>query len=178
MQSILDPCAGGNSAPVEWEYKPGQKLLVPVTAPSYPSVLPEFFGRFRRLRTPGPPLELITMDIREDAPVQYHASYLAGIIAPMVDLVISNPPFVLALEFIQRALDDVRFGGWVVMLLRLNFFGSQKRKPFFDAHMPERVYIHNQRMSFTPDGKADSVEYMHAVWRKGHHPRAALTRVI
>lgn len=171
VKNILDPCAGGNIAPVQWEYKPGKVLTAPPTAPAYPSVLPEYF--------PGALMR--TMDIRGDAPVHFCADFLSveGAAAWRgKELVITNPPFLVALEFIQRALECVRFGGWVVMLLRLNFFGSAKRKPFFDQHMPERVYVHNKRMSFTPDGKTDSVEYMHAVWRKGHHPRGFIGRVI
>lgn len=168
VKRVLDPCAGGNTKEVQWEYKPGVVLTVPPTKPTYPTVLREFF----------PGVQVATMDVRYDAPVYFHDDFLRACMDSGADLVISNPPFALALEFIQRALEIARPGAWVVMLLRLNFFGSQKRKPFFEQHMPERVYIHNKRMSFTPDGKADSVEYMHAVWRKGHHPRAALTRVI
>ena len=170
VKRVLDPCAGGNTKEVQWEYKPGVVLTVPPTEPTYPTVLREFFSG----------TAVRSMDVRDDAPVDFCGDFLAAedMSRLNVDLVISNPPFALALEFIQRALEIVRPGAWVVMLLRLNFFGSQKRKPFFEQHMPERVYIHNKRMSFTPDGKADSVEYMHAVWRKGHHPRAALTRVI
>lgn len=170
VKRVLDPCAGGNTKEVQWEYKPGVVLTVPPTKPTYPTVLREFFSG----------TAVRSMDVRDDAPVDFCGDFLAAedMSRLNVDLVISNPPFALALEFIQRALEIVRPGAWVVMLLRLNFFGSQKRKPFFEQHMPERVYIHNKRMSFTPDGKADSVEYMHAVWRKGHHPRAALTRVI
>lgn len=159
VERILDPCAGGNRAPVEWEYKPGKILTVPPTPMAYPSVLvlPEAL----------PYAEVITSDIREDSPAVYQQDFLQPAAWGALDMVISNPPFVLALEFIQQALDAVIPGGWVVMLLRLNFLGSQKRKPFFDATPPYRVYVHHERMSFTPDGRADSVEYMHAVWRRG-----------
>lgn len=57
-------------------------------------------------------------------------------------------------------------GGYVVMLLRLNFFGSKARKKFLQDTMPISAYVHNRRMSFTSDGKTDSIEYMHAIWKK------------
>jgi hypothetical protein len=82
------------------------------------------------------------------------------------DVVICNPPFSLACEFVERSLP---LGEWVVMFLRLNFLGSARRNSFFRARMPD-VYVVPDRPSFTADGKTDSVEYAWFVWPP-HHRR-------
>ena len=74
---------------------------------------------------------------------------------------ISNPPFSLAQEFIEHSL---AFAPWVIHLLRLNYLGSEKRNAFFRENMPD-VYVVPDRISFTGDGKSDSIEYAWFVWR-------------
>lgn len=44
--------------------------------------------------------------------------------------------------------------------------------------MPVTAYVHNRRMSFTDDGKTDSIEYMHAVWKKGEKPEYTRLKII
>jgi len=61
------------------------------------------------------------------------------------DLAIGNPPFALALEFIERALT---LATTVAFVLRLNFLGSQRRAAWHRAH-PSDVYILPRRPSFT-----------------------------
>ena len=84
-------------------------------------------------------------------------------------MIITNPPFNLALPIIEKALDILPIGGYCIMLLRLNFFGSKARKKFFETHMPIETYVHHKRISFAK-GTTDSVEYMHCVWKKGDYP--------
>ena len=76
------------------------------------------------------------------------------------DVIISNPPFSLAMEFIERSL---QLADHVAMLLRLNFLGSATRAAFFRANMPD-VYVLPNRPSFTSDGRTDATEYAWAVW--------------
>ncbi len=85
-------------------------------------------------------------------------------------LIIGNPPYSLAREFVDAALSICEPDGEVAMLLRLNFLGSQKRAAWHRAK-PCDVYILPRRPSFTPDGKTDSCEYAWFVWgpeRGGH----------
>ena len=51
-------------------------------------------------------------------------------------MIITNPPFNIALDIIKKAIDDVKVGGSVIMLLRLNFYGSAKRKEFLKKICP------------------------------------------
>jgi hypothetical protein len=79
------------------------------------------------------------------------------------DLIFTNPPYSLAEEIITHALET-----WskatVVMLLRLNFLGSQKRKSFWDKHPVSEIYVLSKRPSFTGKG-TDATEYAWFVWR-------------
>lgn len=55
------------------------------------------------------------------------------------DLAIFNPPFVLAEEFVRRALHDRESRSSVAALLRLAFLESKERRPLHAAH-PADIY--------------------------------------
>jgi len=147
---ILDPCAGGD-------------INTPM---SYPEALKAWNSR------------IDTIDIRKDSRAKLKADYLLTDCKNKYDLIITNPPFNIAIDIIEKALDNVAPGGIVVMLERLNFFGSDKRKSFWDKHLPIYSFIHHKRMSFTPNGKTDSIEYCHMVWKKGCNPLYTLQKII
>lgn len=150
---ILDPCAGGKENEVM----------------SYPTALMEI----------GVPKEQIkTIDIREDSLAELKVDYLKHKLNYKPSAIITNPPFLLAREIIEKALNDVEDNGFVIMLLRLNFFGGKKRKDLWDTYMPKYTFVHNRRMSFTDDGKTDSIEYAHFVWQKGFNPKFTQLKVI
>jgi hypothetical protein len=163
---ILDPCAGGNS-----------KYEMP-----YPAVLSELGFK-----------NVFTCDIRPDSRAKLIQDYL-GIPNHIseqsyFDLIITNPPFNLALDFIKKGLLNVKPHGYVIMLLRLNFFGSQKRQEFFKQFMPKYCFIHSERISFFPEdielggkiykkGSTDSIEYAHFVFQKSYSGNFTKTFVI
>lgn len=78
------------------------------------------------------------------------------------DLILTNPPYSIALELLEKALYDAET---VIMLLRLNFLGSQKRHTFFIENEPTAIYVLSKRPSFTGKG-TDSTEYCWMVWDK------------
>lgn len=152
QSKYLDPCAGGDAT----------------HEMTYPSVINSLYN-----------VHVDTMDIREDSRADEKQDYLQSHVEGRnYDIIITNPPFYLAKEIIEKALNDVNNGGYVVMLLRLNFLGSKGRKQFFEQYPPERIYVHHKRMSFTDDGKTDSIEYAHMVWRKDYKPEASLLKII
>ncbi len=61
------------------------------------------------------------------------------------DLIITNPPFSLAIEFLEKSLSEADS---VFYLLRLNFLGSQKRKAFWNANPPTHVLVLSDRPCF------------------------------
>lgn len=119
---------------------------------------------------------IYTNDINPDAPTQTHQDYRTLTIYPhhWIETIVTNPPFNIAQEIIEKALVDVVDGGEVIMLLRLNFLGSQKRKAFWDSAPLKHIYILSKRPSFTKDGKTDSIEYMWAVFERGYTGKATI----
>lgn len=70
------------------------------------------------------------------------------------DVIVTNPPFSCVMAFLQAAMKIARK---VVLLLRLNFLGSQVRNPFFQQHAPD--------VNVIPDRPyPDACEYGWFVW--------------
>jgi len=67
------------------------------------------------------------------------------------DLIITNPPFTLALEFLQKSLAEA---DTVIYLLRINFLGSQRRRAFWQANRPTHVMVLPNRPVFAWHCKA------------------------
>lgn len=152
--SWLDPCCGGDEK----------------HEATYAKIIEEEFD----------PAVLHTMDIREDSHAEEIGNFLEQDFLPKEkpDIIISNPPFLYAREFIEKSLEVVQEGGYVIFLLRLNFFGSKARKDLFEKNMPVACYIHHKRISFTENGSTDSIEYAHFVWRKGSNPEFCKTKLL
>jgi predicted RNA methylase len=84
------------------------------------------------------------------------------------DLIVSNPPYSFAIEFVQHALS---LAPVVAMLLRLPWLASQKRAQWHREN-PAHVCVLPKRPSFTVDGKTDATEYAWFIWgtdRAGTH---------
>lgn len=85
--------------------------------------------------------------------VDYHkADFLKWESPRKYSVVITNPPYLLAQEFVEKSLT---LGNRVAMLLRLGFIGSEKRFAFHRATKPD-IYVLPQRVSYTGDGQSDS----------------------
>ena len=151
---ILDPCAGGDE----------------INPMSYPEALRRF----------GVTIPIKTIDIRADSLADEIGDYLSIEVTEKPKVIITNPPFSLAEPIIEKALAEVTDDGFVIMLLRLNFYGGQKRYNGFwqRVGLPKYTFVHHRRMSFTPDGKTDSIEYAHFVWQKGYRPEFTQLAVI
>ena len=122
--------------------------------------------------------DITTIDIREDSLADIKGNYLDVDCKGKYDVIITNPPFNISRSIIDKALDDVSEGGYVIMLLRLNYLGGKVRKDLWESHMPKYIFTYSRRLSFTDDGKTDSVEYAHYVWKKGENPEFSLLKVI
>lgn len=80
-----------------------------------------------------------------------------------VDCIITNPPYLLAQEFVTKALDDADI---VIMLLRLGFLESHIRNKWWQDNKPSSLMVLSQRPSFTEDGKTDGSGYAYFIWDK------------
>jgi len=142
---VLDPSAGGCD---KYEM-------------SYPTVL-EKHG-----------FNVESWDIREDSRANLKGVNFLNVpsaLLPKYDMIITNPPFNVAQEFTEHALEIVKEDGLVIMLQRLNWLGSQKRKAMWQKLPLAAIYVHSKRPGFDPakPSKADSTEYAHFVFCKGH----------
>ncbi|MDO6426201.1 SAM-dependent methyltransferase [Thalassotalea sp. 1_MG-2023] len=149
--SILDPCAGGCD---KYEM-------------SYPTVLAKHGFK-----------DITTIDIREDSRAENKGvDYIKAFLDFDIDLVITNPSFEDSVEITNKALSDVKNRGFVVMLQRLNWLGSQKRKSFWDDAPLREIYVHRKRAGFDPEkpNKTDSIEYAHFVFQKGYQGSVSLS---
>jgi hypothetical protein len=100
---------------------------------------------------------------------------LGGAAWPSHRTIITNPPYSLAMEFIQRALAEAPADADVAFLLRLNFLGSQRRAAFHRMY-PSDVYVLPRRPSFTGGG-TDATEYCWMVWGANRGGRWSILEV-
>lgn len=151
-KGVLDPCAGGDSD----------------NPMSYPTAIHNVFKK-----------QVDTIDIRDDSLAVVKADFTKiKSLSKQYYMIITNPPFDISKEIINKSLELVEPTGFVVMLLRLNYFGGKVRMDIWDSNMPKYCFVHNNRMSFTKDGKRDSIEYAHFVWQKGYKPTFTNLKVI
>ena len=119
--------------------------------------------------------EVVTNDINKLCRVDYQFDYLENDSLKDIGFktVITNPPFNIAQGIIKRALEDVIDGGDVIMLLRLNFLGAQKRQPFWKTAPLKHVYVLSKRPAFI-NGKTDSIEYAWFIFKRGYTGNATI----
>ena len=80
-----------------------------------------------------------------------------------VDVIITNPPYSLAQEFVTKALGEADV---VIMLLRLGFLESMKRWEWWQENPISSLLTLSKRPSYTDDGKTDGSGYAWFVWDK------------
>lgn len=108
----------------------------------------------------GDIFDLIPIDNKSFSEIEMGKDYLIGEVLD-VDLVLTNPPFKSAVEFIERAISHSKT---VIMLLKLDLMGSAARKEFWSKNPPSNLIVMNERPSFTGDGKSDGCVYAWFVW--------------
>lgn len=84
---------------------------------------------------------------------------------PMASAVVTNPPFKLAAEFIERTLEapSVEFAAF---LLKATFWNVAKRIPLAEKHPPSMVLPLGWRLDFTGQG-APTMDCTWFVWIRG-----------
>lgn len=121
-------------------------------------------------REPPTPRRWIANDIRPECLPSLPSGstsedFLAGPVpawAEGADVVITNPPYALAAEFIRRSLFEVR-ASFVAMLLGLNFLASKDRVALWTEVQVPDIFVLPNRPDFSGGG-GDSCEYAWFVW--------------
>ena len=89
--------------------------------------------------------------------------------------IVTNPPFSLATQFVNKSLDLVNEGAKVAMFLKIQFLEGKKRfVNIFKENPPKRIYVAVNRYGctmdgvFNPDGNFGSaICYCWFIWEKG-----------
>lgn len=85
--------------------------------------------------------------------------------------IITNPPYKYAQEFVEHALDISMESVKIAMLLKIQFLEGKKRRPLFDKHPPQTIYVFTERQECAKNGiftGGSAVCYAWFVWKKGY----------
>lgn len=77
--------------------------------------------------------------------------------------IISNPPYSLAQEIIEKCFEIATEKTEIIMLLRTAFLESKRRYNFWQKHPLNGLYVLSQRPSFTGKG-TDATAYGWFIW--------------
>ena len=176
------------------DFYPTPQLLADVAI----NLLPNSFGTYPDILDPGagtgvwgnsarqrwPRASVTGIEIRREARVGdaynglFHEDFLISRSVgwrDSFDLVIGNPPYNKAQEFVEQSLLYTRTGGYVFFLLRLAFLESAKRaKTLYAQTPPTAVYVLAERPSFTGNNKTDATAYAMFLWQKGVYEGTSL----
>ena len=79
------------------------------------------------------------------------------------DIIIGNPPYSYAKEFIEKCFKISNENTVIIMLLRTAFLESKSRYEFWQQHPLSGLYVLSKRPSFTGKG-TDATSYAWFVW--------------
>lgn len=94
--------------------------------------------------------------------------------------IITNPPFKLAREFVEKSLNLVGNGQKVAMFLRLQFLDSLKRYELFNNCPPKRIHVFSRRVRCAKNGDFTQYKYggvqsnCWVVWEKGYQGKTEI----
>ena len=82
-------------------------------------------------------------------------------------MIIGNPPYSLAIEFVTKCLDLLGENGVLIFLLRTAFLESKSRYDFWQVNPLSGLYTLSKRPSFI-NGKTDACSYSWFIWEKNN----------
>lgn len=116
----------------------------------------------------------VELDEKFARPTGYHqwvtGDYLAWDSGERFNIILGNPPYSLAKEFVDHSHQLLAPGGRIAFLLRLEFLGAQKRREWWEDGHLSRLIILSRRPSFSGDGNTDGSEYGIYVWDDSPQP--------
>jgi hypothetical protein len=88
--------------------------------------------------------------------------------AACFDLVMGNPPYKYAEQFVRQAYRMLEPDGHLIMLLRMNFLeGIGRAHGLWRTHPLKQTVVCSRRVSFSGDGKTNATAYAYFIWQKG-----------
>jgi len=110
----------------------------------------------------------------KDYDAWFTGDYLTQPLQGDYDLIVGNPPYKFAKQFVERSLDLLRWDGMLLFLLRLAFMEAQSRHHWWTEHRPSCVSVLSRRPSFTGDRKTDATAYAIYTWPKDYQGKTEL----
>jgi hypothetical protein len=134
----------------------------------------------RALRAAGH--EVVASDIRTyDFDLDFESDFLAATKAPAgIELLLTNPPYRLAAEFVAQAL---RLCPRVIMLCMLAFLESARRAPILDAGQLARIHVFKRRLpmmhrhGWTGPRASSAMAFGWFIWNRDHVGPTTVGRV-
>lgn len=84
--------------------------------------------------------------------------------------IVTNPPYSMAREFVEKSLQVVGGGHKVAMFLKLTFLEGKARRTLFEAQPPKRIWVSSSRLACAKNGgefTQSCICYAWFVWIKG-----------
>lgn len=86
--------------------------------------------------------------------------------------ILTNPPFKLAEQFVEKGIDLIQDGYHLCLFLKIQFLEGQKRKLLFEKYPPKYVYVYSSRQLCCKDGEFEKYSattqcYAWYIWEKG-----------
>ena len=92
--------------------------------------------------------------------------------------IITNPPYKLANEFLNKALQIVPKGRKVAMFLKVQFLEGKQRKGFFKKYAPKKIWVSSSRLKCGMNGDFgganSALAYAWFIWEKGYQGETTL----
>ena len=67
--------------------------------------------------------------------------------------IITNPPYILAAEFVEHAMDIMTEGHKAAFFLKLTFLEGEKRRALFKKYPPKKIYVAVSRLDCAKNGE-------------------------
>lgn len=85
--------------------------------------------------------------------------------------ILTNPPYKYAKEFVEKGLELVDKGHYVIFFLKIQFLEGQERKKMFEKYPPKYVYVNSARQLCAMNGEfekynATALCYCWYIWEK------------
>jgi hypothetical protein len=107
----------------------------------------------------------------------WHISRFEDMKPGCYDLILGNPPFKSADQFIHHGLRQLLPGGYLVFLLGIQFLGGKARRNDLWSQTPlKRVIVGSDRISFT--GENPTHQHALYVWQNGYMGQPALDWIV
>ena len=95
--------------------------------------------------------------------------------------IITNPPYKYAQQFVEKSMEYVKTGNYVIMFLKLTFLEGGKRYEMFQKYPPKNIYVFSDRVNSSLGGDFEkdneyggAVCYAWYIWEKGYNGKPTI----